>query len=234
MFGESPRWTFAVVPTRAEGVSPINVGKKAGIQEVSFVNGIFTSRGGRHVSHLLDQLVAGIQPILEKRLKRPVKPSLIRPNLSVFCSCLIENPTFDTQTKEFLTTPVKVGIPRTDHLVVREFPAGVGVAVSEGGEERFIGACGGVVARERRGVVAQGKWRENLASRTGEDWGVDSWDPQAGRRESRGDASVGRSHFNCHGRRLGESVGGGRTGRGGSRQLRSIPVEGGSCAQRQT
>lgn len=149
MFGESPRWTFAVLPTRAEGVSPVNVRKKEGFQEVSFVNGIFTSRGGRHVSHLQDQLVAGIQPLLEKRLKRPVKPSVIRQHLSVFCSCLIENPSFDTQTKEFLTTPAKVGIPRFDHLVLREFPAGIGVAVSEGAEERFIGVGGGVAASER-------------------------------------------------------------------------------------
>ena len=121
---------------------------------MSFVNGISTSRGGRHVTHLVEQLVAGTQPLLEKRLKRPVKPSVIRPNLSVFCSCQIENPSFDTQTKEFLTTPVKVGVPRFYHLGLREFPAGVGVAVSEGGEKRFIDVGGGVAACEGRCVVA--------------------------------------------------------------------------------
>ena len=73
-----------------------------------FVNGVFTSRGGKHLSYLTDHIISQLQPVLERRLKRPVKPSTIRQHLCVFCNCLIENPTFDSQTKEFLTTNSKV------------------------------------------------------------------------------------------------------------------------------
>ena len=89
------------------------------ILQMSFVNGICTSRGGKHLTYLTDQLVSHLQPLLEKRLKRSVKPLLIRQHLSVFCNCLIENPTFDTQTKDFLTTSVKVTLTCSSH--VQEF-----------------------------------------------------------------------------------------------------------------
>ena len=36
-----------------------------------------------------------------------MKPGTVRPYLFVFVNCLIENPTFDSQTKETLTLPVK-------------------------------------------------------------------------------------------------------------------------------
>lgn len=75
---------------------------------MSFVNGVYTSRGGKHVTYCTDQIVNHIQPVLEKRLKRDVKPSTIRQHLCVFCNCLIENPTFDSQTKECLTTTSRV------------------------------------------------------------------------------------------------------------------------------
>lgn len=76
---------------------------------MSFVNGIYTSRGGKHVTYLTDQIVSRIQPMLEKKLKRDVKPLLIRQHLCVFCNCLIDNPSFDSQTKELLTTSSRVG-----------------------------------------------------------------------------------------------------------------------------
>ena len=76
---------------------------------MSFVNGVFTNRGGKHLTYLTDHIVAQLQPAVERRLKRSVKPSLIRQHLCVFCNCLIENPTFDSQTKECLTTNSKVG-----------------------------------------------------------------------------------------------------------------------------
>lgn len=75
---------------------------------MSFVNGVFTNRGGKHLAYLTDHIVAQLQPAIERRLKRAVKPSLIRQHLCVFCNCLIENPTFDSQTKECLTTNSKV------------------------------------------------------------------------------------------------------------------------------
>ena len=75
---------------------------------MSFGNGIYTSGNGKHVSYLTDQIVSHIQPLLEKRLKRDIKPSVIKQHLCVFCNCLIENPTFDSQTKECLVTTSRV------------------------------------------------------------------------------------------------------------------------------
>ena len=39
----------------------------------------------------------------KKKPKLKIKPYVIKNNLYVFVNCLIENPTFDTQTKEYLT-----------------------------------------------------------------------------------------------------------------------------------
>ena len=84
--------------------------------QMSFVNGINTSRGGKHVAYLTDQIVARAQPLLEKKLKRDVKPSLIRQHLCVFCNCLIDNPSFDSQAKELLTTSSRVRLAAVSQL----------------------------------------------------------------------------------------------------------------------
>ena len=76
-------------------------------KHVSFVNAICTSKGGTHVNYLLDQLVESIQEHLQKKHKDlVVKPHQIKSKLWIFVNCLIENPTFDSQTKETLTTKV--------------------------------------------------------------------------------------------------------------------------------
>ncbi|NBR60748.1 MAG: hypothetical protein EBT86_03680, partial [Actinobacteria bacterium] len=54
--------------------------------QVSFVNGIWTSR------------------YLDTKKKIKVKPSTVKENLAIFISCQIENPSFNSQTKEMLTT----------------------------------------------------------------------------------------------------------------------------------
>jgi DNA topoisomerase-2 len=81
------------------------VGDGSGFQQVSFVNSISTCRGGTHVNLVADQL---INPIMEKMGKvkggRAVKPQHVRGYLMVFVNCLIENPAFDSQTKETLTS----------------------------------------------------------------------------------------------------------------------------------
>merc|ERR1719353_1374856 len=81
-------------------------------QQVSFVNSINTIRGGTHVSHVADQVV---ETLLEKAVeesKKQVKGGIdlkahqVKNHLWVFVKCLVENPAFDSQTKDTLTTKV--------------------------------------------------------------------------------------------------------------------------------
>lgn len=82
-----------------------------GFQQISFVNGIATTRGGRHVDYIIDQITTKIIEIVKKKsLKNSsfsIKPQQVRNHIQIFLNCLIENPTFDSQTKETLTTQVK-------------------------------------------------------------------------------------------------------------------------------
>lgn len=70
----------------------------------SFVNGIWTSKGGTHVDAVVNQVTGHIVDYLESKKKTKVKPSLVKEHLAVFIVSLIENPSFTSQTKETLTT----------------------------------------------------------------------------------------------------------------------------------
>ena len=76
-------------------------------QQVSFVNGISTSRGGRHVDYICDQIKEGLGQLVKKKKKMDVKPATIKNQLMLFVKSLIINPAFDSQTKETLTTNKK-------------------------------------------------------------------------------------------------------------------------------
>lgn len=81
-------------------------------QQVSFVNSICTIKGGSHVNYIVDQLLNALSKKANAKNKggMEIKPGHIRNHLWVFVNCLIVNPTFDSQTKETLTTkPVKFG-----------------------------------------------------------------------------------------------------------------------------
>jgi len=71
---------------------------------MSFVNGIWTSKGGTHVDAVTNQVVGHIVEYLETKKKVKVKPSLVKDHLAVFITSMIENPSFTSQTKETLTT----------------------------------------------------------------------------------------------------------------------------------
>lgn len=71
---------------------------------MSFVNGIWTSKGGTHVDAVFSQVVNHIVEYLETKKKVKVKPSLVRDHVAVFIVSMIENPSFTSQTKETLTT----------------------------------------------------------------------------------------------------------------------------------
>ena len=78
-----------------------------GFQQVSFVNGISTIRGGKHVDYIVNQITKKLSELISKRKKGvTVKAQHIKEYLFVFVNCTIVNPTFDSQSKETLTTPV--------------------------------------------------------------------------------------------------------------------------------
>ncbi|KAI9591804.1 DNA topoisomerase [Syncephalis fuscata] len=73
-------------------------------QQVSFVNGISTAKGGTHVNYVADQIVNKLVDAVKKKNKAaPVKPFQVKSHMWVFVNCLIENPAFDSQTKENMT-----------------------------------------------------------------------------------------------------------------------------------
>lgn len=73
-------------------------------QHVSFVNSICTSKGGTHVSYIVDELAIKIAERITKKDKTiQLKPAQIRNHFFIFINSMIENPAFDSQTKEYLT-----------------------------------------------------------------------------------------------------------------------------------
>ena len=74
-------------------------------QQVSFVNAISTSKGGKHVDYVTDKIVKAIlEKIAKKQKDLTIKPQHVKQHLWIFVNCLIENPVFDSQTKENLTS----------------------------------------------------------------------------------------------------------------------------------
>ncbi|XP_011505758.1 PREDICTED: DNA topoisomerase 2 isoform X2 [Ceratosolen solmsi marchali] len=92
-----PRWEIAITLS------------DKGFQQMSFVNSIATTKGGRHVDHVTDLIVKQLIETLKKKNKAGVqiKPFQIKNHLWVFINCLINNPTFDSQTKENMTLQQK-------------------------------------------------------------------------------------------------------------------------------
>ena len=86
-------------------------------QQVSFVNSICTIKGGTHVNYstsentnhahstVADQIVTQLIEAVKKKDKKgvPVKPFQAKNHIWLFVNCLVENPTFDSQTKETMT-----------------------------------------------------------------------------------------------------------------------------------
>jgi DNA topoisomerase-2 len=88
------RWEYAVALT------PNNE-----FTQVSFVNGIHTAKGGKHVEYILGQITRKLCEFIEKKKKVKVNPNSIKEQLILFLRCDIENPAFDSQTKDYMNTP---------------------------------------------------------------------------------------------------------------------------------
>uniref|UniRef100_M4ARH2 DNA topoisomerase 2 n=1 Tax=Xiphophorus maculatus TaxID=8083 RepID=M4ARH2_XIPMA len=80
-----------------------------GFQQISFVNSIATTKGGRHIDYVVEQIVGKLIEVVKKKNKAgvSVKPFQVKNHIWVFVNALIENPTFDSQTKENMTLQTK-------------------------------------------------------------------------------------------------------------------------------
>ena len=92
--GPEGRWEYAVA------LSP-----NSEFIQVSFVNGIHTSKGGKHVEYILNQITRKLVEFIEKKKKVKVNPNSIKEQLILFLRCDVENPAFDSQTKDYMNTP---------------------------------------------------------------------------------------------------------------------------------
>jgi DNA topoisomerase-2 len=86
----------------------IVVGKSDGkFKQISFVNGIYTLRGGYHVNYMVGKIVKDIKSKIQKKYKTDkIKDNFIKDQFWIFIASVIENPTFSSQTKDELMTPV--------------------------------------------------------------------------------------------------------------------------------
>jgi DNA topoisomerase-2 len=107
---ETPR-AYELVSDRWEIVVCTSPDDK--LEQVSFVNGICTFLGGKHVEHVATKVAKKLSILVSKKKgknKAELKQSHIKDNTWVFVKCLIENPSFDSQTKQNLNTvPSKFG-----------------------------------------------------------------------------------------------------------------------------
>jgi DNA topoisomerase-2 len=132
----------------------IGVALSDGFKHISFVNGLSTHKGGKHVDYIANAIAKSVVELIEKKKKIKVKLSVVKDNLFVAVTCQIVNPTFDSQTKDTLTTPAtkfgsKCDIPEkfidkvlklglVDRvLALHEFKETKRVASQEGGKKKL-------------------------------------------------------------------------------------------------
>jgi len=85
----SDRWSVCIGPS------------ENGMEQVSFVNGICTTKGGTHVDHVASHVAAGIIEDMAKKIK--LKPQQVKNAFTIFVKATLENPTFSSQVKSECT-----------------------------------------------------------------------------------------------------------------------------------
>jgi len=94
IYDEKSRWKIGAI-----------FDSNAGSTSVSFVNSICTYNGGTHVKYIADQLADKLIDIIHKKNKDlKVKQDIVKMNITLFIVCSIEDPTFNSQVKDKLTT----------------------------------------------------------------------------------------------------------------------------------
>jgi DNA topoisomerase-2 len=102
--GDSNTEMVSISPNEHWDIS-VGMSQSGTFEQVSFVNGIYTKMGGKHVDAVTSLIVDAIQAKMSKTLKtESIKRSVIKNNLCVFIRSSIDRPTFSSQTKDELTT----------------------------------------------------------------------------------------------------------------------------------
>ena len=96
----SDRWEVAAVLARSIYEDEESPNEK----HVSFANGIRTRKGGKHVETVVRHVLGDFCELAKKK-KVDVKPGQIKDCVLFFINSTIVNPSFDSQTKDTLTTP---------------------------------------------------------------------------------------------------------------------------------
>jgi len=73
-----------------------------GMEQVSFVNGLCTNKGGTHVDHAANLIANGIIDEMAKKIK--LKPQQVKNTFTIFVKATLENPTFSSQVKSECTS----------------------------------------------------------------------------------------------------------------------------------
>lgn len=112
------RWSIVVAPTPADGFF-----------QSSFVNGIWTSKGGTHVDAVTNQVVSHLVEYLETKKKCKTRPGTVKEHLGIFVVSMIENPSFTSQTKECLTTKASAfgSSPRLSEDTLKKIVSKLGI-----------------------------------------------------------------------------------------------------------
>jgi len=87
------RWSVCIGPS------------ENGLEQVSFVNGICTTKGGTHVDHVASLVASGIIDEMAKKIK--LKPQQVKNTFNIFVKATLENPTFSSQVKSECTIKVQ-------------------------------------------------------------------------------------------------------------------------------
>ena len=141
------RWEYAVT------ISPTHE-----FTQVSFVNGICTFKGGKHVDYILNQIVRKLADYIDKKKKIKVNHSTIKEQIMLFVRCDIENPSFDSQTKDYMNTPVnKFGSTCvvTDSFIEKIAKLGImetAVGLTEVKDLRLVKKTDGIKTKTIRGI----------------------------------------------------------------------------------
>jgi DNA topoisomerase-2 len=141
------RWEYAVALSPSHEFS-----------QVSFVNGIHTAKGGKHVEYILGQITRKLVAFIEKKKKIAVNANSIKEQLILFLRCDIENPAFDSQTKDFMNTPsAKFGstVTVSDKFIEKVAKMGVmdaACAITEVKENKAAKKTDGTKTKNIRGI----------------------------------------------------------------------------------
>ena len=142
------RWEYAVALSPSHEFS-----------QISFVNGICTFKGGKHVDYILGQITRKLCDYIEEKKKIKVNPSAIKEQIILFLRCDIENPAFDSQTKDFMNTPAaKFGSSCvvSDDFITKVAKMGVmdmAMSLTEAKEKKLAKKSDGAKTKSIRGVA---------------------------------------------------------------------------------